>query len=37
MATGPDYSRRPDDLIEASGVGRVDGGLRGGFSERVRG
>ena len=29
--TSPDYSRSPPDLIEASGIGRVDGGIRGGL------
>ena len=33
----PDYSRSPPDWIEASGIGRVDGGFRGGFSECVGG
>ena len=31
----PHYSRLAADLSEASGIGRVDGGFRGGFSLRV--
>ena len=31
----PHYSRLAPDLSEASGIGRVDGGFRGGFSLRV--
>ncbi len=33
----PDYSCWPPDLSEVSGIGRVDGGLRGGFLECVGG
>jgi hypothetical protein len=33
--TSPHYSRLAADLSEASGIGRVDGGFRGGFSLRV--
>ena len=37
LVTGPSphYSRLAADLSEASGIGRVDGGFRGGFSLRV--
>ena len=31
LRASPDYSRSPPDLIEASGIGRVDGGIRGGL------
>ena len=34
-APSPHYSRLAADLSEASGIGRVDGGFRGGFSLRV--
>ena len=34
-ASSPHYSRLAADLSEASGIGRVDGGFRGGFSLRV--
>ena len=33
--SSPHYSRLAADLSEASGIGRVDGGFRGGFSLRV--
>ena len=33
--SSPHYSRLAADLSEVSGIGRVDGGFRGGFSLRV--
>ena len=35
QSPSPHYSRLAADLSEASGIGRVDGGFRGGFSLRV--
>ncbi len=37
MYLNPDYSRCSSDLSEASGIRRVDGSFRGGFSDCVGG